>query len=68
MLDLLFSMSIAEKSKRIRLQIKQEKFKLDFEKDFLSEGRLRTKQVIELNCRDSRLAALKNRSDKICQE
>lgn len=68
MLDLLFSMSIAEKSKSIRLQIKQEKFKLDFEKDFLSEGLLRTKQVIELNCRESRLAALKNRSDKICQE
>lgn len=65
MLDLLFSMSIAEKSKRIRLQIKQEKFKLGLK---TAEGRLRTKQVIELNCRDSRLAALKNRSDKICQE
>lgn len=61
-------MSIGEKSKCIRFKIKQENFRLDFEKDFLSEGLLRTKQVTELNCRDSRLAALKNRSDKICQE
>lgn len=57
-------MSIVEKPKSISLKIKQESFRLDFEKDFLSEVLLRTKQVTELNCRDSRLATLKTRSDK----
>jgi len=32
------------------------------------EGLLNTKEVTELNCRHSRLAALKNRFNKICQE